>query len=137
MKNRAFYSLNNKLSYPVTSPEAHRMLGIGVQQDHLDLATVPRVDSAWRIDDGDAVLRGQTGTRMHEGGVPIRERDAHAGADDGPLARGQLDVGGRDQVTAGVTGMGLLRQRQAAVQAPDQHLYGPGRGAGAGHRNFL
>src|SRR5260370_4516432 len=137
MKNRAFYSLNNKLSYPITSPEVHRMLGIGVQQDHLDLATVPRVDGARRIDDGDAVPRGQAGSRMHERGVPIRERDAHAGADDSSLPGGQVKVGSCEQVGAGITRMGSLRQRQAGVQAPDQYRDRPRLGARAGHPNFL
>src|SRR5271165_536971 len=137
MKNRAFYSLNNKLSYPVTSPEAHRMLGIGVQQDHLDLATVPRVDSARRIDDGDAVAGGQPGTRMHEGGVPIRQRDAHPGADNGALARREVKVSGYEQVAASVTWMGSLRHRQAGIETPDQYRDRARLGTGAGHRNFL
>jgi len=48
---RAFHLLNNKLRNPVTTPELNRMVGIGVQQNHLDLATVPRIDCARRIDD--------------------------------------------------------------------------------------
>ena len=58
-EDRAFYPLNHKLSNPVTSPEPNRLLGVGVQQNHLDLATVPRVDCAWRIDDRHAVPGGQ------------------------------------------------------------------------------
>src|SRR5258708_14887263 len=136
-KYRAFYSLNNKLGYPVTSPEAHRMLGIGVQQDHLDLATVPRVDSAWRVDDRDAVPRGQPGARMHEGGVPIRQRDAHPGADNGTLAGREVNVGGYEQVAPGVTWMGSLRQRQPGIPPPDQYRHPPRLGAGAGHWCYL
>jgi hypothetical protein len=52
---RAFHPLDYKLRNPVTSSELHRMVGISVQQNHLDLATVPRVDSARSIDDGQPV----------------------------------------------------------------------------------
>jgi hypothetical protein len=56
---RAFYLLNHKLGNPVAAPELDRVLGIGVQQNHLDLATVPRVYCARRIDDRHAVASGK------------------------------------------------------------------------------
>ncbi len=96
MKNRALYPLNNKLGNPVTSPEPHRALGVGVQQNHLDFATVPRVDGARRVDDGHAVPGGQPGSRMHETGVPSWQGDAHAGADDDSLTRSDIDITGEE-----------------------------------------
>jgi len=114
-ENRAFYLLDHKLRNPVAPPELDRLLGIGVQQNHLDLATVPGIDGAWRIDDGHAAAGGQAGTWMHEPCVPIRQRNAHAGADHGPLPRLKHCVRCDVKITAGVARMGALRQRQVWI----------------------
>jgi len=108
-ENRAFYLLDHKLRNPVAPPELDRLLGIGVQQNHLDLATVPGIDGAWRIDDGHAAAGGKAGARMHEPGVPIRQRNAHAGTDHGPFSRLKQRVRSDVQVTASVARMGTLR----------------------------
>jgi hypothetical protein len=108
-ENRAFYLLDHKLRNPVAPPELDRLLGIGVQQNHLDLATVPGIDGAWRIDDGHAAAGSQAGARMHEPGVPIRQCNAHAGADHCPFPWLEHGVRSDAQVTASVTRMGTLR----------------------------
>src|SRR5262245_7082293 len=109
---RAFYLLNHKLGNPVTSPELDRVDGIAVQQKHLDLATVPCVDSARRIDNRQPMPRGQSRARMHEPCVPIWQRDAHACADSDPLARLQIHVRSEVQITARIARVGALRDRQ-------------------------
>jgi hypothetical protein len=52
---------------------------------------------------------------MHEPGVPIRQRNAHAGADHGPLPRLKFGVRSDVQITAGIARMGALRQRQVRI----------------------
>jgi hypothetical protein len=134
---RAFYLLNHKLGNPVTSLEPYRVLDIGVQQNHLDLATVPRVDSARRIDDRQPVPGSQPRARVHEACVPIWQRDAHAGADSRPLARQQVQVRSEAQITARITRVSALRDRQIWVEPPDQHLDRSGLAAGTRHLTIL
>jgi hypothetical protein len=74
---------------------------------------------------------------MHERGVPIWERDAHASADDGPLSGLEIDVRGSEQVTARITGMGALWQRQIRIELHDQDLDGSGLCASARHVTIL
>jgi hypothetical protein len=121
-ENRYFYLLNHKLRYPVTFEEPDRVLGIGVQQNYLDLATVPGVHGARRIDDRDPVTRRQARTRMHEGGIPGWQRNAHSGPDNYSLTRLQINVGGREQVAARIARMRPGRQRQIRVKPPDEDL---------------
>jgi hypothetical protein len=134
---RAFYPLNHKLGNPVTSPELYRVLGIGVQQNHLDLATVPRIDSARRIDDRQATPGSQSRARMHEPGVPIWQGDAHAGADRRPLARLQIEVRSEVQITARITGVSTARDWQIWIEPSDQHLDRSGLAAGTRHLAVL
>jgi hypothetical protein len=134
---RAFYLLDDKLGNPVTSPELHRVLGIGVQQNHLDLATVPCVDGARRIDDRQPVPGGQSGARVHEPCVPIWQRDAHACADSNSLARLQIHVRGEVQITARIARVSAPRERQIWIESPDQHLDRSGLAAGARHLTIL
>jgi hypothetical protein len=74
---------------------------------------------------------------MHERGVPIWERNAHASADYGPLSGLEIDVRGRKQVTARITGMGPLWQRQVGIELGDQDLDGSGLSASARHVTIL
>jgi hypothetical protein len=60
---------------------------------------------------------------MHKRGVPSWQRYAHAGTDEGALARLELDVGSEVQVAAGVPRMGALRQRQVRIEPADQDLH--------------
>jgi hypothetical protein len=132
-EDRTFHLLNHKLGNPITSSELDRMLGVCVQQNHLDLATVPRVNCARRIDDRYAVLGRQARARMYKRGVPIWQRDAHASADHCSLARAQVDVRGSEQVTARVARVRTLRQREIWVEASDQDIDRSGLCARAGH----
>jgi hypothetical protein len=134
---RAFYLLNHKLGNPVTSPELYRVLGIGVQQNHLDLATVPRVDSARRIDDRQPEPGSQSRARMHEPCVPIWQGDAHAGADCGPLARLQIQVRSEVQITTRIARVSAVRDWQIWIEPPDQHLDRSGLAAGTRHLTIL
>jgi len=130
---RAFHLLNHKLCNPVTSSELDRMVGISVQQNHLDLATVPRVDSARRIDDGQTVPVRQPRARVHEGCVPIWQGYAHASPDSHPLARLQIHIRGEVQITARIARMSPLRDRKVWIEPPDQYFDLSGLAAGTRH----
>ena len=120
-----FHALDHELRDPVAAPERDRVNRIGVQQDHLDLATVSGVDRARRVDDRDPVPDGQPGARVHERRVPRGQRDRDAGADQRSLARRQVHVLGGDQVGARVAVASVRRQRHIRVQAGDQHVHTP------------
>jgi hypothetical protein len=123
VEHRAGHPLYDELSYPVPPLKADRMVRIGVQQYYLDLATVPGVHCARRIDNGDAVTGRQAGTRMHEGGIPIGERDSYPGTNDRSLTGTKLDVRCQVQVAASVTGVSGGGQRQSLIEPLDQDLH--------------
>jgi hypothetical protein len=104
-EDRHYHTLYHELGDSVATLNANRAFTISVQQDHLDLATVPGINGAGRVDDRYSMLGRQAGSRVHEGGIPIRQRDRYTGADNGPLAGLKLEVGGREQVTSGITWM--------------------------------
>jgi len=115
-------SLDDELGDAVTAPEPYRHSGVGVQQSHLYLATVPRVHGAWRINDRDTVPGGEARSRMDEGCVTGWQRDGNSRAQQRALARRKLDVLGRYQVGARVTWMRVRRQRKIGIQSLDQHI---------------
>jgi hypothetical protein len=117
-----YHTLYHELGDSVATVKADRALTVSVQQDHLDLATVPGINGAGSVDDRYAKLGRQARSRVHEGGIPIRERNRYTGTDYGALSGLKLDVGGREQVAAGVTRMSPPRQRQARIQPPDEHF---------------
>src|SRR5437763_1543020 len=55
----AGHPLDNQLGDPVPALEPYRLRLVGVEQSHLDLATVPGVHGAGRIDGRDAVPGSQ------------------------------------------------------------------------------
>ena len=55
--------------------DRERVLALGVEQDHPHLSAIPRVDHPGRVDEGDAVPRGEAGARHDEAGVPLRDLD--------------------------------------------------------------
>ena len=85
----ALDSLDDQLGDPVPALEPDRDGGVGVQQRDPYLATVPGIDRSGGIHDRHPVFRGQTGPRVHERRVAVRQGDGHPGGHHGPLA----DVG--------------------------------------------
>ena len=100
-----------------------------VDDDDLDLAAVAGVDRARRVHQAEPGPGGQPGARVHEGGVPVGQRDRQPGRQHRPLARRERDVDGGDDVGAGVARQGVERQRQLGVEARHQDLR-----AGTGRR---
>src|SRR5215472_18618208 len=88
MEYRAGHLLDHKLGNPVPSPEPDRLRRIGVEQGHLDLATVPGIDGTGCIDERDPVPGGEPGAGVDEGRVPVRQGDRDPGGHYYPLSRG-------------------------------------------------
>jgi hypothetical protein len=122
MEQRSFDALDYQLRDPVSAAEADRVVPVRVQQGHLDLPAVTRVDGPRRVHQRYPVLGGQPGAGMHERRVPVGQGYRDPGPHQGPFARPELDVLGRRQVRARVARMGVRRQRDAGVKALDQHL---------------
>ncbi len=66
--------------------------GAEIDQDDLHLAAIIRVDGAGRVEDGDAVLMGESRPRAHLRLVPFGKRDRESGGDQRPRARRDLDI---------------------------------------------
>src|SRR6266550_6425360 len=67
--------LDDQLGDPVTALETDRVVAIGVEQGDPDLATVPCVHRARRVDKGDTVPRGEPRPWMDEGGIAVGQGD--------------------------------------------------------------
>ena len=114
--------LDDQLGDPVAAGQVDRLPRVEVDQQHLDLAAVAGVDGPGRVDDRHPEPGGEPGARVHQGDVPVRQRDRDAGRHQRPLPRLEVHVDGRHQVGAGVTGVGVRRERDVRVGAGDQDL---------------
>src|SRR5436190_14577855 len=121
VQHHARHLLDDQLGDPVAALETDHVVGVGVEQGDPDLATVPRVHGSRRIDQRDAVPRGEPGPRVDEGGVAVGQGDRDPGGDNGPLPGFQPHLGGREQVQPGVAGVRAGRQRQVRIEPPDEH----------------
>ena len=110
---------DHELGDPHPRLDDERLARVGVEQVDLQLAAVAGVDEARRVDDRDAVLRGEARARLDEAGVPLRDRDGEAGPDERALAGRELDALARGEVEA---------RRRPRTRAPA----GPRRRAAAG-----
>src|SRR5262249_35095894 len=124
--------LHDELRDAVTSMDRELVLGIRVDEEHLELAPVERIDQTRRVEARDAVLQRKSGTGEHEAGVTRGERDRDARRHDRAAAVWrERDLLARVQVVAGVVGVLLLRERQLAVEPDDADVH---RGSLAGGR---
>ena len=78
--------LDHELRDPITAVDLVGGLGIGVHEQHLDLAAVLRVDEARCVEHRDAVLQREARTWEHEAAVAGRDRDGEAGGHERPAA---------------------------------------------------
>ena len=90
-----------------------------VAEDDLDLAAVARVDQPRRVDERDAVLRGQPGAGGDQAGDPVRQGDRDPGRHDPVLARRDDLRRDRAQVVARVALAGARRGHGVGVQQLD------------------
>ena len=118
----ALEPLDHQLGDPVAAAQLDRLDRVVVDQHHLDLAAVARVDGAGGVDDREAVARRQPGARVDQRDEAVGQRERDPGRHQRPLPRRQRHVDGGHQVGAGVAGMGVRRGRQVGVEPLQQHL---------------
>jgi DUF3093 family protein len=126
--------LDDELGDAVAPVERDARVAIVVDERDSDLATVPGIDGARRVDDRHAVTHGEAGPGMHERDIPRGQCDGDSGANCGAFARSELDVGRRDEVGTGVAGMGVRRKRQVGVEPTQQDRDVHARVEGRAHK---
>ena len=98
----------------------HDRLGrIVVDQQHLDLAAIARVDQPRRVEDGHAAAQGQARARKHEPGVARRDRERETGADQRARTRLDHHARGGVQVESRVGGARVARQGNVRIETLD------------------
>ena len=103
--------------------ERHGVFRIKIDQRHLDLTTVPRVDGSRRIEHSHTLLDGKTGPWMHQSHVTRWKGDRHSCRHQCPLERLQRDFLRSAQISASVTGMGIIQfRRMVRIQRLYQNL---------------
>ena len=93
------------------------LLAVRVEQGDLDLAAVAGVDRARGVDDRDPVPRREARAGVHEGGVAVRagRSPRRSGRSPAPAAGATTSIA-RDEVGAGVAGVGVGRDGEVGVQ---------------------
>ena len=118
---------HDELGDPHPGSTVNALARVGVQEHDAQLAAVAGVDEPGRVDDRDAVPRGEARARLDEAGVAVGDRDREAGADGRPLPRREHDaLAGRE-----------VEARVAGVRAARAHgVRRAGAGSGARSRRF-
>jgi hypothetical protein len=107
---------DDELGDAVPPGDLDRVGPVVVDQDHEDLAAVAGVDRTGRVEHRHTEPGGQAGARVDQTHVTVRNGQGDPGPHRRAGAREQLDLLGRDQVGAGVTRVGVGRQRQVGVE---------------------
>ena len=116
------YSTRWMTSCAMRSPRLTRksVVRIGVDQQHLELAAVARVDEARGVETGHAVLERQPAAGLHEAGVALGDRDRGArGHERAAASTGQQHLVAGNEVGTGVTGAGVSRERQIGIETEE------------------
>ena len=115
--------LNDELCDALTAHDAKGVLGIGVDEQHLELAAIAGVDETRRVEARDPVLQGEPAAWLHEAGIPDGYCNGGAGGHERSSAtRRELDVVARDEVGTRITVGGVGRHREVGVEADDRNL---------------
>jgi hypothetical protein len=116
--------LDDKLSDPVATGNAHRMGAVSVDQTNLDLTAVAGVYGAWGVNDTDAVLRSQPGARVYESRVAGRQRDGNASPHQATFAGLELETFSAAQIGARIAWVCVRRRLQLRIELEQQHIDG-------------
>jgi hypothetical protein len=123
------HGLHDQLGDAITAVDLVVVVGVGVDEEDLELVPVARVDEAGRVEAGDAVAQGQAAAGLHEPGVALGEGEGDPGRDQRPAAASaqHRSLSGQD-VEAGVALLGVGGQRQLGVEVDHGHGEGHGHG---------
>ena len=106
---------DDELRNTITNLELDGLVLIQVDQRHLDLASVSRVDGSGSVDDGQTGTDGKPRPGIDEPHMPIGDGDTNAGGDEPTLTRPENDVFPTTQVGSRVSGQCVARQRRVIV----------------------
>lgn len=106
-----FDPLHQELGNAVTTPYRNWLLGVEIDQRHLDLSTVPGIDRPGTVHDRQADAAGQTRTRMDQSDHSVRNGDGDPGRHQGPVAGRQVHIDGTEQVHTCIAVVGPAGQR--------------------------
>jgi hypothetical protein len=112
------HTLDDQLSDPIAAPQLDGLGPIVIDDDHLQLAPVARVDGCGSVEQSETGSPGKARAGVEEAGITGRQRDREAGRQQRPLAGLQLDVDHRAQIGTGVAVQGVAGQRSLWMQPP-------------------
>jgi len=133
-----FDGLDDELSDPIASADLEVRLRIGVDEEHLDLASIARIDEPGCVQACDAVSHRQTAPRLDESGVAARQGDHQPGRHERTApSRTEHGVNSGDEIATGITISCVGRSLKPIVQDADGHVEHesrvlPCRSAGSG-----
>lgn len=113
-------ALNDQLRDPVTAVQGHRIVQIVIDQLHENLAAIASIHRAGGVDDPQAVLGAEAGSRMHKAGVPVWEGNRDAGADQQAFAGTDRHIRGGHEVSPGVAWIRVRGRRDFGVEEADR-----------------
>ena len=94
------------------------LVGVGVDQQHLELAPVAGIDEPRRVETGHAVFERQAAARLDEAGIALGNRDRGARGNEGAAtAAGQQHIVTSDEVGARVSRSGVRGQWEIGIEA--------------------
>ena len=108
--------LHQQLGDAVTAVHHDRRGWIKVDQRHLDLPAIARVDGARAVDDRKPRPCGQPRARVHQSDHPVRDGDRHTCPHQGTMPRCQRDVFCAVEIDPGVAVMSTAGQRKLGVE---------------------
>lgn len=81
--------LDHELCDPLPSLDHESLGGVGVDQQHLQLAAIVGIDQSRGVQAGHSVLEGKPAARLHEPGITAGYRNRDTGRDQGTTAAGR------------------------------------------------
>ncbi len=109
--------LDQQLGDAVAAVHHDRRGWIEIDQRHLDLAAIARVDGARTVDDRKPHPRGQSRAGVDQADHAERDGDGDARSYQGTLPRRQLDVFRAVEINPGVAVVRAAGQREPRVEA--------------------
>ena len=106
-------------------PALHCVLvgGVGVDQQHFDLASVTGIDQPGSVQTGNAVLQREAAAGKHQTCVSVGQSNRGAGRDErSAAAGGEHGTDPRREVDAGVAGPGVGGDTQFGIQTNDRDV---------------
>lgn len=114
-----FDSLHQQLGDAVAAVHHDRLGRIQVDQRHLDLAAIARVDGTRAVDDRKSHSRSQSRPGMHQADHAERDGDRDPRSNQGASPRFEFDVFRAIEIDPCVAFVGAAGQRKLAVKAED------------------